>query len=68
MISELLLIVSAFFAPAAVSVAAEAHAPTSIVVFIDFSASIQGADRSAYRRESRNFSGSSGTSGSVRAS
>jgi hypothetical protein len=51
MISELLLIVSAFFAPAAVSVAAEAHAPTSIVVFIDFSASIQGADRSAYRRE-----------------
>lgn len=51
MISELLLIVSAFFAPAAVSVAAEAHPPTSIVVFVDFSGSIQGASRAAYRRE-----------------
>jgi hypothetical protein len=51
MISELLLIVSGFFAPAAVSVAAEAHAPTSVVVFVDFSASIQGAGRAAYRRD-----------------
>ena len=51
MISELLLIVSAFFAPAAVSVAAEAHAPTTVVVFIDFSASIQGSARAAYRRD-----------------
>ena len=51
MISELLLIVSAFFAPAAVSVAAETHAPTSVVVFVDFSASIQGPSRAAYRRE-----------------
>lgn len=51
MISELLLIVSAFFAPAAVSVAAEAHPATSIVVFIDFSGSIQGPDRAAYRRD-----------------
>jgi hypothetical protein len=50
-ISELLLIVSAFFAPAAVSVAAESHAPTSVVVFIDFSASIQGPARAAHRRE-----------------
>jgi hypothetical protein len=50
-ISELLLIVSAFFAPAAVSVAAEAHAPTSVVVFIDFSASIRGPGRAAYRRD-----------------
>lgn len=51
MISELLLIVSSFFAPAAVSVAAESHPPTSIVVFVDFSASIRGADRAAYRRD-----------------
>ena len=51
MISELLLIVSAFFAPAAVSVAAEAHAPTSVVVFVDFSASIQSQARAAHRRE-----------------
>ncbi len=51
MISELLLIVSAFFAPAAVSVAAESHAPTSVVVFVDFSASIQGPARAAYRRD-----------------
>jgi hypothetical protein len=51
LISELLLIVSAFFAPAAVSVAAESHAPTSIVVFIDFSGSIQGPARAAYRRD-----------------
>lgn len=51
MISELLLIVSAFFAPAAVSVAAESHAPTSVVVFVDFSASIHGPARAAYRRE-----------------
>lgn len=51
MISELLLIVSQFFAPAAVSVAAEAHPPTSIVVFIDFSGSIHGRDRAAYRRD-----------------
>jgi hypothetical protein len=50
-ISELLLIVSAFFAPAAVSVAAESHAPTSVVVFVDFSASIQGPARAAHRRE-----------------
>ena len=51
MISELLLIVSSFFAPAAVSVAAEAHPPTSVVVFIDFSASIHGPNRAAYRRD-----------------
>lgn len=51
MISELLLIVSAFFAPAAVSVAAESHPPTSVVVFIDFSGSIQGPARAGYRRE-----------------
>jgi hypothetical protein len=51
MISELLLIVSSFFAPAAVSVAAEAHSPTSVVVFVDFSASIQGSARAGYRRE-----------------
>ena len=51
MISELLLIVSSFFAPAAVSVAAEVHAPTSVVVFLDFSASIHGPARSAYRRD-----------------
>lgn len=51
MISELLLIVSSFFAPAAISVAAETHPPTSIVVFIDFSASIHGPDRAAYRRD-----------------
>lgn len=51
MISELLLIVSAFFAPAAVSVAAESHPPTSVVVFIDFSGSIQGPARAAHRRE-----------------
>ena len=51
MISELLLIVSSFFAPAAVSVAAESHPPTSVVVFVDFSASIHGADRAAYRRD-----------------
>ena len=51
MISELLLIVSSFFAPAAVSVAAEAHAPTSVVVFIDFSGSIHGPARAAYRRD-----------------
>jgi hypothetical protein len=50
-ISELLLIVSSFFAPAAVSVAAEAHAPTTVVVFVDFSASVQGPSRAAYRRE-----------------
>jgi hypothetical protein len=50
-ISELLLIVSAFFAPAAVSVAAETHPPTSVIVFVDFSASIQGSSRAAYRRE-----------------
>jgi hypothetical protein len=50
-ISELLLIVSAFFAPAAVSVAAETHPPTSVIVFVDFSASIQGPSRAAYRRE-----------------
>jgi hypothetical protein len=50
-ISELLLIVSAFFAPAAVSVAAESHPPTSVVVFIDFSGSIQGPARAAHRRE-----------------
>ena len=51
MISELLLIVSSFFAPAAVSVAAESHAPTSVVVFIDFSASIQSPARAGYRRD-----------------
>lgn len=51
MISELLLIVSAFFAPAAVSVAAEAHPATTVVVFVDFSASIQGAARAGYRRD-----------------
>lgn len=51
MISELLLIVSAFFAPAAVSVAAEAHPATSVVIFIDFSASIHGPARAAYRRD-----------------
>ena len=51
MISELLLIVSSFFAPAAVSVAAETHPPTSVVVFVDFSASINGPARVAYRRE-----------------
>jgi hypothetical protein len=51
MISELLLIVSAFFAPAAVSVAAEAHPATTVVVFVDFSASIQSASRTGYRRE-----------------
>src|SRR5688572_32454649 len=51
MISELLLMVSAFFAPAAVSVAAESHPPTSVVVFVDFSGSIQGPSRAAYRRE-----------------
>jgi hypothetical protein len=51
LISELLLIVSAFFAPAAVSVAAEAHPPTSLVVFVDFSASINGPARAGYRRE-----------------
>jgi hypothetical protein len=50
-ISELLLIVSSFFAPAAVSVAAETHPPTSVVVFVDFSASINGPARVAYRRE-----------------
>jgi hypothetical protein len=50
-ISELLLIVSSFFAPAAVSVAAESHPPTSIVVFVDFSASIHGPARAAYRRD-----------------
>jgi hypothetical protein len=50
-ISELLLIVSAFFAPAAVSVAAEAHPATSVVVFVDFSASIRGPARAAQRRE-----------------
>jgi hypothetical protein len=50
-ISELLLIVSSFFAPAAVSVAAEAHPPTSVVVFVDFSASIRGPARAAQRRE-----------------
>ena len=42
---------SAFFAPAAVSVAAEAHPPTSVVVFIDYSGSIQGPARAGYRRE-----------------
>jgi hypothetical protein len=42
---------SAFFAPAAVSVAAESHPPTSVVVFVDFSGSIQGPSRAAYRRE-----------------
>ena len=42
---------SAFFSPAAVSVAAESHAPTSVVVFIDFSGSIQGPARAAYRRD-----------------
>ena len=51
MISELLLIVSSFFAPAAVSVAAESHPPTSVVVFVDFSASIHGPARAAYRRD-----------------
>jgi hypothetical protein len=51
MISELLLALSAFFAPAAVSVAAEAHPPTSVIVFIDFSGSIQGPARAGYRRE-----------------
>lgn len=51
MISELLLIVSSFFAPAAVSVAAETHPATSVVVFVDFSASIQGPGRLAYRRD-----------------
>ena len=51
MISELLLIVSSFFAPAAVSVAAESHAPTSVVVFIDFSGSIHGPARAAYRKD-----------------
>ena len=51
MISELLLIVSSFFAPAAVSVAAESHPPTSVVVFVDFSASIHGPSRATYRRE-----------------
>jgi hypothetical protein len=50
-ISELLLMLSAFFAPAAVSVAAEAHPPTSVVVFIDYSGSIQGPARAGYRRE-----------------
>jgi hypothetical protein len=50
-ISELLLIVSSFFAPAAVSVAAESHPPTSVVVFVDFSASIHGPARAAYRRD-----------------
>jgi hypothetical protein len=50
-ISELLLMISAFFAPAAVSVAAEAHPPTSVVVFIDYSGSIQGPARAGYRRE-----------------
>jgi hypothetical protein len=50
-LSELLLIVSSFFAPAAVSVAAEAHPPTAVVVFVDFSASIHGPSRAAYRRE-----------------
>jgi hypothetical protein len=50
-ISELLLIVSAFFAPAAISAAAESHPPTSVVIFIDFSGSIQGPARAAYRRE-----------------
>jgi hypothetical protein len=51
LISELLLIVSAFFAPAAVSVASEAHPPTSVVVFVDFSASIRSPARAAQRRE-----------------
>ncbi len=51
MISELLLIVSSFFAPAAVSVAAESHPPTSVVVFVDFSASVHGPARAAYRRD-----------------
>jgi hypothetical protein len=50
-ISEFLTIVSAFFAPAAVSLAAEAHPPTSVVVFVDFSGSIQGPARAGYRRE-----------------
>lgn len=51
MISELLLIVSVFFAPAAVSVASEAHPATSVVVFVDFSASIQSPARAGQRRE-----------------
>jgi hypothetical protein len=51
LINELLMAVSAFFAPAAVSVAAESHPPTSVVVFVDFSGSIQGTARAGYRRE-----------------
>lgn len=51
MISELLLILSAFFAPAAVSVAAESHPATTVVVFVDFSGSIQSTARVAYRRD-----------------